>query len=427
MVDSRSASGRLDCDRARCVTCAMLSSAPVTPRRGDERERRDAVVPGRGHHADRAALAVADDRDALPVHVLAIAHELQRPRADRRRSPRASPTRDARRSVPRRACRSAAPGNRRRRAPLASSPKIGMPATVSSRSVGPDPPTRMTAGSRAAGRRVRGSEIVPASEKPLAGTRTCSSFGATPARRRVDTAPMSSRTTSSACAGMLTRSSRPFSSPQISTSTAARRAAAGMTRVRRASMTRATVWSFSVDDSPTAMTMEPCGAMYARDRGADGRRAQAGGQRLVRARRTGSAAAARAQSMVSVLCPGSHAVDLELVLRGRARDRRCADVAPGRGRVASSVSSSGFQSGVVARSRRRRVTMSSGGPIRPAADDASSHRPSAAPRPARCRSACPQEDQESRGRRRSPGAPRSATGGQRRRSSGRPQRSTARH
>jgi len=50
-----------------------------------------------------------------------------------------------------------------------------MPTATPSRSVGPLPPTRTTAGRRAAAA-VAGFDTVPASEKPLLGMFTCSSF-----------------------------------------------------------------------------------------------------------------------------------------------------------------------------------------------------------------------------------------------------------
>ena len=74
MVDSRSASGRLDSiERARDLGHVELGARHAG--RGEKRERRDAVLPGRGNHADRAALGVADDGHALPVHVAPIGHE----------------------------------------------------------------------------------------------------------------------------------------------------------------------------------------------------------------------------------------------------------------------------------------------------------------------------------------------------------------
>ena len=61
-----------------------------------------------------------------------------------------------------------------------------------------------------------GFDSVPASENPFDGIRTCSSFG-----REIDDLPRAaptrcpSRATSIFCAGTVSRSSRPFSSPQM--------------------------------------------------------------------------------------------------------------------------------------------------------------------------------------------------------------------
>ena len=75
----------------------------------------------------------------------------------------------------------------------------------------------MTAGSGdAAG--CAGFESVPASVNPLAGIRTCSSFGREIGTRRAATDAMSSRTTSIDCAGRLSRSIRAASSVHMSAS-----------------------------------------------------------------------------------------------------------------------------------------------------------------------------------------------------------------
>ena len=64
-----------------------------------------------------------------------------------------------------------------------------------------------------------GFDNVPASEKPFASMRTCSSLARDIVRRRVDTAAMSSRTTSSRWERICSRSNRPVSSAQIWAST----------------------------------------------------------------------------------------------------------------------------------------------------------------------------------------------------------------
>jgi len=131
-----------------------------------------------------------------------------------------------------------------------------MPATVSSRSFGPEPDTSTTAGSGPFA--FSGLDNVPAREKPFAGMRTDSSFGRAIVRRRVDTADMSERATSSPWMGMRMRSRRPDSSPQISTSTGGCPGGWNATVVRRASMTRSTVWMRSVVDAPTVAVNDPC-------------------------------------------------------------------------------------------------------------------------------------------------------------------------
>ena len=92
-----------------------------------------------------------------------------------------------------------------------------MPATNSSRSVGPEPDTSTTAGRRtgtgfrpvAGGASAEtGLEIVAARLKPFAGIVTSSSFGRAMVTRRADTPAMSSRSTVSICVGMSTRSRR---------------------------------------------------------------------------------------------------------------------------------------------------------------------------------------------------------------------------
>src|SRR6267378_5851584 len=98
-----------------------------------------------------------------------------------------------------------------------------MPNTISSRSVGPLPPTSTTAGSRLSatggvrlepdpsvdgGVRLEpdpseyvGRDRVPASTNPLPGILTCSSFGREMGTVRDDTDATSSRTNSSDCPG----------------------------------------------------------------------------------------------------------------------------------------------------------------------------------------------------------------------------------
>jgi hypothetical protein len=85
-----------------------------------------------------------------------------------------------------------------------------------------------------------GFEIVPASEKPLLGMLTRSSFGREMVTVREETAAMSSRTTSSDCPGALSRIIRPVSSDQIVISTG-RPGSASVTRVLRAAIKRAVV------------------------------------------------------------------------------------------------------------------------------------------------------------------------------------------
>ena len=131
-----------------------------------------------------------------------------------------------------------------------------MPATVSSRSFGPDPEIRMTAGSAPVA--PSGLDNVPASEKPLASMRTVSSFGRDIVRRRVETAAMSARATSRPCAGTRRRSNRPFSSAQTSVSAGGAPATWKVTAMRVALMTRSTVWMRSGTALPTMPVNEPC-------------------------------------------------------------------------------------------------------------------------------------------------------------------------
>ena len=83
-----------------------------------------------------------------------------------------------------------------------------------------------------------GLDSVPASEKPLLGMLTGSSFGREMVTLRDETAAMSSRTTSSACAGTLKRIMRPASSVQRSASRRPPGSTSAM-RVRRALTRRA--------------------------------------------------------------------------------------------------------------------------------------------------------------------------------------------
>ena len=78
----------------------------------------------------------------------------------------------------------------------------------------PEPPVSTTAGS-GVWQAAAGFDSVPASEKPFAGIRTRSSFGREMTTCLEATDAMSSRATSRLCAGTVSRSSRPFSSPQI--------------------------------------------------------------------------------------------------------------------------------------------------------------------------------------------------------------------
>ena len=139
-------------------------------------------------------------------------------------------------------------------------PKIGMPATVSSRSVGPEPPTSTTAG-RGLPPASAGLESVPASEKPFAGTRTCSSLGARhrhpPRRDRRDVFAddfqalrrhADAQQPSGFVAPDFAGDRRTGRRPRV-------------TGVRRALITRLTVWICSSTGGPTVIDAEPSGAM----------------------------------------------------------------------------------------------------------------------------------------------------------------------
>ena len=196
----------------------MFSSAPVTPIAGDEHERPDACSRATPRAcATDAALAVADDGEALPVDVLAVAHELDG-RAqvlgvvgERRRLRPAAALADAALVVAQ--DEESAVGERVRELAENRDAEGGLVAVGWTGAADQD---RQPAAVPSAV--PVGLESVPASEKPFAGMRTCSSPARVIVTRRADTAAMSSRTTSSVCAGTLTRSSRPDSSPQISTS-----------------------------------------------------------------------------------------------------------------------------------------------------------------------------------------------------------------
>ena len=90
-----------------------------------------------------------------------------------------------------------------------------MPATKPSRSPAVDPPIRMTAGSGPLAR--AGLATLAARPNPVAGMRTLSSPGTENDVVRVAADAMSSRATSSVCAGTLMRSSAPFASAQTLT------------------------------------------------------------------------------------------------------------------------------------------------------------------------------------------------------------------
>ena len=85
-----------------------------------------------------------------------------------------------------------------------------MPATVSSRSVGPDPPIRITAGSGVV--TPGGLVMVAAMLNPMLGIITLSSPGIENAAVRAAADAMSSRAISIICVGMLRRSSPPSGS-----------------------------------------------------------------------------------------------------------------------------------------------------------------------------------------------------------------------
>ena len=85
---------------------------------------------------------------------------------------------------------------------------------VSSRSVGPDPPIRITAGS---GLSDFGLVMLAARLKPMLGICTLSSPGSENAAVRDAADAMSSRAISTVCAGMFMRSSRPSVSAHMLT------------------------------------------------------------------------------------------------------------------------------------------------------------------------------------------------------------------
>ena len=133
----------------------------------------------------------------------------------------------------------------------------------SSRSAGPPPPTKTTAGP-GAGRGAAGFDTVPESEKPLLGILTCSSLGREIGTRRDATDAMSSRTTSSDCSGTLKRNNRPFESPQTSASIAGASVGRSWMRVWRASIVCVAVWKRSGTDSPTRIENGICGVAWTR-------------------------------------------------------------------------------------------------------------------------------------------------------------------
>src|SRR5207248_590780 len=98
----------------------------------------------------------------------------------------------------------------------------------------------------------RAAFAVAASEKPFARILADSSFGREIVTRRAATDAMSSRTTSSPCAAIVSRRRWPVSSPQTSASTGAP-ADDILTPVRRATISRSVVWICSVDESPTSI------------------------------------------------------------------------------------------------------------------------------------------------------------------------------
>jgi hypothetical protein len=103
---------------------------------------------------------------------------------------------------------------------------------------------------------------VPASVKPIAGMRICSSLGREMAMCRDDTDAISVLATSRPCAAAVISSSRPFSSAQIVKSSVVPGELA-VTRVFLAVMSRVAVWICSDVESPTRSTTEPIGRMYA--------------------------------------------------------------------------------------------------------------------------------------------------------------------
>ncbi len=136
-----------------------------------------------------------------------------------------------------------------------------MPLVSASRSSGPAPAVRITAGLGVVAA-TAGLDTVPASVKPIAGMRTCSSFGREMAMCRDETDATSVLATSRPCAGAVNSSSRPFSSPQIVKSRVVPGELA-VTRVFLAVMSRVAVWICSVVESPTRSTTEPIGRIYA--------------------------------------------------------------------------------------------------------------------------------------------------------------------